>query len=101
MGLLGLFKGKEQAAPAAIQFPAALGAAAKGEYVPMEKIPDEMFSQGIMGDLLLTMDLDKIHAAGHAATVIMAVTNSDDFSSVDETGSGSVQPGDGVLLVVK
>ncbi len=53
------------------------------------------------GDLLLTMDLDKIHAAGHAATVIMAVTNSDDFSSVDETGSGSVQPGDGVLLVVK
>ncbi len=169
MGLLGLFKGKEQAAPAAIQFPAALGAAAKGEYVPMEKIPDEMFSQGIMGvccgvessegkvyapidskvsqltdtlhaigleaggmeilihvgvdtvdmngdgfsntvkvgqtvkkgDLLLTMDLDKIHAAGHAATVIMAVTNSDDFSSVDETGSGSVQPCDGVLLVVK
>ena len=49
MGLFGLFKGKEQATPAAAQFPAALGAAAKGEYVPMEKIPDEMFSQGIMG----------------------------------------------------
>ena len=36
MGLFGLFKGKEQATPAAAQFPAALGAAAKGEYVPME-----------------------------------------------------------------
>lgn len=169
MGLFGIFKGKEQAAPASIQFPATLGAAAKGEYVPMEKIPDEMFSQGIMGtccgvepsegkvyapidskvsqltdtlhaigleaggmeilihvgvdtvdmngdgfsntvkvgqtvkkgDLLLTMDLDKIRAAGHAATVIMAVTNSDDFASVAEVGSGSVQPGEDVLRISK
>ena len=29
----------------------------------------------------------------------MAVTNSDDFASVEEIGSGSVQPGDGVLFL--
>lgn len=169
MGLFDFLKGKEQAAPAAVTFPAVLGAPSKGAYVPMNQIPDEMFSQGIMGvccgvapeegkvyapidakitqltdtlhaigleaggmeilihvgvdtvemngkgftnavkqgqnvkkgDLLLTMDLEKIRAAGHATTVIMAVTNTDDFSSVDEIASGAVQPGDGVLRVSK
>ena len=53
------------------------------------------------GELLLTMDLDKIREAGHPSTVIMAVTNTDDFAGVEETGSGAVQPGDGVLRVSK
>ena len=53
------------------------------------------------GELLLTMDLDKIREAGHPATVILAVTNTDDFAGVEETGSGAVQPGDGVLRVNK
>lgn len=53
------------------------------------------------GDLLLTMDLAKIHEAGHPATVIMAVTNSDDFTSVEETASGVVQCGNDVLRVSK
>jgi len=53
------------------------------------------------GDLLLTMDLDKIRAAGHATTVIMAVTNADDFSSVNEVASGTVQHGSDVLQVNK
>lgn len=53
------------------------------------------------GDLLLTMDLGKISAAGHPATVIMAVTNTDDFAAVEEIGSDSVQPGSGVLRVSK
>ncbi len=53
------------------------------------------------GDLLLTMDLDKIRAAKHAATVIMAVTNSDDFSEVESVASGMVQPGDDVLKINK
>ena len=35
------------------------------------------------GQLLLTMDLDKIKAAGHPAVVITVVTNTDDFASVD------------------
>lgn len=49
------------------------------------------------GDLLLTMDLEKIRAAGHPATVIMAVTNTDDFSSVEEVTSGIVQIGNDIL----
>lgn len=53
------------------------------------------------GDLLLTMDLAKIHEAGHPATVIMAVTNSDDFASVEEVASGVVQCGNEVLRVSK
>lgn len=170
MGLFDFLKGKEQAAPAAaVTFPAILGAPSKGTYVPMNQIPDEMFSQGIMGvccgvapeegkvfapidakitqltdtlhaigmeaggmeilihvgvdtvemngdgfsnsvklgqnvkkgDLLLTMDLEKIKAAGHPATVIMAVSNTDDFSSVEEIGSGEVQAGDDVLRINK
>jgi len=165
MGLFHIFKSKETPAP--VTFPATLGAASKGTYVPMAQIPDEMFSQGIMGmccgvepsegkvyapidckvsqltdtlhaigleaggieilihvgvdtvdmngdgfansvkpgqtvkkgELLLTMDLEKIKAAGHPATVIMAVTNTDDFTSVEEVGSGSVLAGDDALRV--
>lgn len=53
------------------------------------------------GDLLLTVDLKKIHEAGHPATVIMAVTNSDDFSAVEETVSGMVKSGESVLRISK
>ena len=170
MGLFDFLKGKEQAAPAAaVTFPAILGAPSKGTYVPMNQIPDEMFSQGIMGvccgvapeegkvfapidakitqltdtlhaigmeaggmeilihvgvdtvemngdgftnavklnqnvrkgDLLLTMSLEKVRAAGHPTTIIMAVTNSDDFASVEVLGSGQLQPGDDLIRVSK
>ncbi len=40
------------------------------------------------GDLLLTMDLEKIKAAGHPATIMVAVTNSDDLASVEAVASG-------------
>lgn len=53
------------------------------------------------GDLLLTMDLKKIQNAGHPTTVITAVTNGDDFSSVEEIGSGIVLPGNDVLRISK
>lgn len=53
------------------------------------------------GDLLLTMDLAKIAAAGHPAVVIMAVTNTEDFAAVEPLASGEVRPGDGVLRVSK
>lgn len=53
------------------------------------------------GDLLLTMDLDKIRSAGHPTTVIMAVTNTDDFAAVEEIGSGTVAPGNETLIVRK
>lgn len=53
------------------------------------------------GDLLLTVDLDKIRAAGHPTTVILAVTNSDDFAAVEPAAADSVKPGDCVLKVSK
>ena len=53
------------------------------------------------GQLLLTMDLDKIKAAGHPAVVITVVTNSDDFASVDLVAEGNVEPGADMLKVSK
>lgn len=53
------------------------------------------------GDLLLTMDLDKIRAAGHPATVIMVITNSGDYASVEEKGSDRVKAGASLLCVSK
>ncbi len=167
MGLFDFLKGEKDAGSNPENAPVMLGAPAKGTFVAMEQVPDEVFSQGIMGaccgidpaegkvyapvdgrisqladtlhavgmeafgmeilihvgvdtvemggdgfsnaaaagqnvkkgDLLLTMDLDKIRAADHAATVIMAVTNSDDFVSVEAVAAGEVSPGADVLRV--
>ena len=49
------------------------------------------------GDLLLTVDLAKVKAAGHPTTIMVAVTNSDDLASVEAEGSGAVQPGDTLM----
>ena len=49
------------------------------------------------GALLLTIDLDKIKAAGHPATIMTAVTNSDDLASVEATASGQLKPGDPIM----
>ncbi len=51
------------------------------------------------GQLLLTMDLDKIKAAGHSAVVITAVTNSGELAGVELVASGSVEPGQDLLKV--
>ena len=170
MGLFDFLKTKEkEPTPAAVTFPAVLGAVAKGAFVPMDQIPDEVFSTGVMGvccgidpeegkvyspvdgkvtqltdtlhaigleaggieilihvgvdtvemngdgftnavkenqsvkkgDLLLTMDLKKIHEAGHPSIIIIAVANSDDFSSVEAVAAGTVSPGDDLLRVSK
>lgn len=169
MALFDFLKGDKKEPPAPITFPVALEAVAKGDCVPMEKIPDPVFSTGVLGyccginptegkvyapvdgkisqvadslhaigieaagmellihvgvdtvdmkgdgfsskvklnqtvkkgDLLLTMDLDKIRAAGHETTVILAVTNTDDFASVEVIANGPVQPGSGVLRISK
>lgn len=53
------------------------------------------------GDLLMTMDLEKVHAAGYPATIITIVTNSDDFASVEAEASGTVRAGDPLLRVSK
>ena len=49
------------------------------------------------GDLLLTVDLAKVKAAGHPTTIMVAVTNSADLASVEAEGSGAVQPGDTLM----
>lgn len=51
------------------------------------------------GDLLLTMDLEKIKAAGHPATIMVAVTNSDDLASVEAVASGQLRPGDQLMCL--
>ena len=51
------------------------------------------------GQLVLTMDLGKIKAAGHPTTVITIVTNSDDFASIDLVAAGDVEGGTGLLKV--
>ncbi len=51
------------------------------------------------GDLLLTMDLEKIRAAGHPATIMVAVTNSDDLASVEAVASGQLKPGDRLMCL--
>lgn len=169
MGLFDILKGKKPEQLDEITFPAVLGSPCKGEFVPMEHIPDEMFSTGVLGvccgiepaegkvyapiggkisqmaetihavgieagemevlihvgvdtvemggdgfranvkegqiikkgGLLLTMDVEKIKAAGHPAVVIMAVTNSDDVGTVEAMCAGAVEPGNDVLKVSK
>ncbi len=49
------------------------------------------------GDLLLTIDLEKIKAAGHPATIMVAVTNSDELASVEVLASGKLMPGDPLM----
>lgn len=167
MGLFDFLKGKE--APKTENNVLILGAPSQGKFVPMAQVPDEVFSQGIMGvccgidpsegavyapadgtitqltdtlhavglqcgnadvlihvgvdtvamagdgfsnvvkegqqvkkgELMLTMDLEKIKSAGHPTTVIMAVTNSDDFTHVDAVADGAVQVGGEVLRISK
>lgn len=53
------------------------------------------------GQPLLTMDLEKIKAAGHPAVVITVVTNTDDFAGVELVASGEVEPGADMLKVTK
>ena len=53
------------------------------------------------GQLVLTMVLDKIKAAGHPATVITVVTNSDDYAGVELAASGDVEVGADLLTVNK
>lgn len=49
------------------------------------------------GDLLLTVDLEKVKAAGHPTTIMVAVTNSEDLASVEAVAAGTVRPGDQLM----
>ena len=48
MGLFDFLK-KSPAAPAAVTFPADIGAVANGRFVAQEELPDELFSTGVLG----------------------------------------------------
>lgn len=53
------------------------------------------------GDLLISMDLDKIKAAGYDTISPVIICNTDDYADVQETANGDVQPGDSVIKIVK
>lgn len=51
------------------------------------------------GQLLLTFDMDVIKAAGYPLTTPMVVTNSDDYTLIEQIAYGTVKPGESVLRV--
>lgn len=53
------------------------------------------------GDPLVKVDFDTVRQSGHPCTVIMAVTNSDDFASVKLVGSDHVACGDPLFEIDK
>ena len=66
-------------------------------FAPQIKVGDTVKT----GQLVLTMDMAKIKAAGHPSTVITIVTNSDDFASVDLVGTSDVEVGADLFKVNK
>lgn len=52
------------------------------------------------GEVLLKMDIDKIHNAGYESIVITVITNSDELS-VSTVGSGNIQPGQDLMIIRK
>ena len=53
------------------------------------------------GDLILTMDLDKVRAAGHPTTIMTIVTNADDYASVETIAEGDIALGADLLKITK
>lgn len=52
------------------------------------------------GEVLLKMDLDKIHAVGYNSTVITVITNSDEYE-VDVVANGKISPGQDLMKITK
>lgn len=51
------------------------------------------------GDLLLTVDLDKVKAAGYEIITPMLVCNTDDYAAVEGIVGNEVVPGDDVVKI--
>lgn len=51
------------------------------------------------GDLLLTVDLDKVKAAGYETITPMLVCNTDDYASVEGIVGNEVAPGDDAVKI--
>ena len=52
------------------------------------------------GDLLLEFSIDEIKAAGHPATTMVIITNTDDFAEVIATEPKAVNPGDELITIM-
>ena len=66
-------------------------------FAPQVKVGDHVKK----GQLVLTMDMAKIAAAGHPSTVITVITNSDDFAGVELVGEGDVEIGADLIKITK
>lgn len=53
------------------------------------------------GDLLLTVDLEQLRAAGYDVITPMVICNTDDFISVEAVAQDAVNAGDTVLEITK
>ncbi len=51
------------------------------------------------GQPIMTVDLEKVKAAGYSDVIITAVTNSDDFAKLEPLASGTVKAADPLLKV--
>ena len=50
-------------------------------------------------EVLLKMDIDKIHAAGYPATAITVIPGSEGYASVEVIGSGNINPGQDMIKI--
>lgn len=103
MGFLDFLKKKEDVQQAPV-WPAIIGAECKGTVVPMENIPDEVFSQGILGQCIgidpaegkvfapvdgeITQAPDSGHALGLMSTGGVEVLIHVGVDTVDMNGDG-------------
>lgn len=53
------------------------------------------------GDVLISFDRAAIKAAGHSDAVAVVVTNSDEFSGLEQVGDGGIRSGDVLMKVEK
>lgn len=53
------------------------------------------------GDLLLTVDLDKIKAAGYDTITPIIICNTDDYEDVKEATAGDIKAGEDAIYIVK
>ena len=53
------------------------------------------------GRLLLTMDREKVRAAGYGTTVVLAVTNSDELGEIRLRGENRIKSGEILLEITE
>lgn len=72
--------------------------ALKGEHFTAHKKTGDQIRKG---DLLITVDLEKVKEAGYDVITPVVICNTDDFKSVEASTGSLVEPGDTVLALIK